>query len=365
MRRYRYKLISALAALLISALVDASGFIDPLDTPAVLTNRAESSFMLSVARAGSRLIAVGEFGRIIVSNDHGKTWKQVVSPVSADLVSVCFSTDKTGWATGHGGVVLHTTDGGLTWEKVIDGRQVVTLALDYYQQRLAAGDAAAAQYIQDVQLNFKNGPEMPFLDVWFGDKGHGFVVGGFGLILATQDGGKHWTPWMDRVQNPDVLHLNAVSRVGDDVFIVGERGMVWKLDESGQHFNAQPSGYTGSFFGVTGDKNNVIAFGLRGNAYRSRDEGKSWQSLSLPTQASINDGVVTPEGILALVTQSGELVAGLVNSSEFIVSRVKHPTVLAGVVFTEPNTLVIAGMNGVQSEALSITPRSTAQAFKK
>jgi photosystem II stability/assembly factor-like uncharacterized protein len=260
--------------------------------------------------------------------------------------------------------VLHTTDGGLTWEKVIDGRQVVTLALDYYQQRLAAGDAAAAQYIQDVQLNFKNGPEMPFLDVWVGDKGLGFVVGGFGLILATLDGGKHWTPWMDRIPNPDVLHLNAVSRVGDDVFIVGERGMVWKLDESGQRFNAHPSGYTGSFFGVTGDKNNIIAFGLRGNAYRSKDGGNHWQSLSLPTQASINDGVVTPEGILALVTQSGEVVAGLINSSDFIVSRVKHPTVLTGVVFTEPNTLVIAGMNGVQSESLSIIPHSTTQASK-
>lgn len=359
MSRYCCKVISILAAALLPMIVQANSFQDPLDAPAVFTDRAESSLMLSAAQAGSRLVAVGEFGRIIVSDDEGHTWRQVKSPVSVDLVSVWFSSDTTGWATGHSGVVLKSIDGGLTWNKLIDGRQVETLMRDHYQQRLNAGNESAAHFLRDVDLNFQNGPELPFLDVWFGNDNQGFVVGAFGMILATQDGGKTWIPWMDRIENPDVLHLNAVGSAGEHVFIVGERGVVWKLDPETQQFVAHQSGYTGSFFGVTGNEENVVVFGLRGNAYRSRDDGSSWQPLSLPTRASINDGVVLPDGTLVLVTQSGQVVVGAVEESEFVASRVNRPTLLAGVVPVDSNAVVVAGLNGVQREMLSFDTHQT------
>lgn len=362
MSRYCGKVIITLAAALLPLFAQADSFQDPLDSPAVPTARAETSLMLSAAQTDSRLVAVGEFGRIIVSDDEGQTWQQVDSPVSVDLVSVYFSSDTTGWATGHSGVVLKSIDGGLTWNKLIDGRQVETLMRDYYQQRLNAGNESAEHFLRDVDLNFQNGPELPFLDVWFANDDQGFVVGAFGMILATQDGGKTWTPWMDRIENPDVLHLNAVGSAGENVFIVGERGVVWKLDPETQQFVAHQSGYTGSFFGVTGDEENVVVFGLRGNAYRSRDDGNSWQPLSLPTRASINDGIVLPEGTLVLVTQSGQVVAGKIDASEFVASRVRRPALLAGVVPVGANTIVVTGINGVQREILSLDTHQTTQA---
>ncbi len=336
-------------------LVEAGGFNDPLDMPTALTSRANSSLMLSVANAGSRLVAVGEFGRIIVSNDKGLTWQQVTSPVSADLVSIFFSSSTTGWATGHGGVVLNTIDGGLTWKKVIDGRDVETLTRDYYQQRLKAGDTSAERFLRDMALNFANGPELPFLDVWFSGDGEGFVVGAYGMILSTNDGGSTWTPWMDRVENPDMLHLNAVSRVGDEIYIVGERGMVWRLNSKAQQFTAYPTGYNGSLFGVSGDAVHVIAFGLRGNAYRSSDRGVQWERLKLPTQASINDGILLPDGRLALVTQAGQVITGALDKSEFEALRVKHHALLASLTLADPQTLVVAGISGVHRQPLAPT----------
>lgn len=365
MSRYSCRVVSTLVGVLLPLFVQAATFQDPLDTPAVTTARAQSSLMLSTAKAGERLVAVGEYGRIIVSDDDGLTWQQVGSPVSVDLVSVSFPSNEAGWAAGHAGVVLHSADGGLTWDKQIDGREVEQLMRNYYQQRLNAGDESAGSFLRDVELNFQNGPELPFLGVWFRNELQGFVVGGFGMILATEDGGKSWTPWMDRIDNPDVLHLNGINSVGDDVFIVGERGVVWKLDPESQKFIAHQTGYTGSFFGVTGDEDNVIAFGLRGNAYRSTDEGNEWQPLSLPTRASINDGVVSPEGILALVTQSGHVVVGDVDNSEFIAYRAKRPALLAGIVSVDSNTIVVAGTNGVQRETLSLEPRQTIQAAEE
>lgn len=354
MSRYYCRAITTLMATFLPMFMhaQAESFQDPLDVPAVLTPRAETSLMLSAAKAGPRLVAVGEYGRIIVSDDEGQTWRQVESPVSVDLVSVWFVSEETGWATGHAGVVLHSADGGLTWNKQLDGRDVEILMREHYQRLLDAGDESASQYLRDVELNFQNGPELPFLDVWFADEKKGFVVGAFGLILATRDGGQSWVPWMEHVDNPDVLHLNAISGVGEDVYVVGERGMVWKLDAAVQEFVAHPSGYTGSFFGVTGDEQNVIVFGLRGNAYRSQDQGGTWEALSLPTHASINDGTVLPEGTLVLVTQSGHILAGAVDQSEFIAARVSRPALLAGVVSASLNEIVVAGTNGMQREAL-------------
>ena len=36
----------------------------------------------------------------------------------------------------------------------------------------------------------------PFLDVLFSDASEGFVIGAFGLVLRTRDGGKSWEPWI-------------------------------------------------------------------------------------------------------------------------------------------------------------------------
>ena len=357
MSRYTCRVVSTLAAVLLSLSVQADTFLDPLDRPALKTERAQSSLMLSTAKAGDRLVAVGEYGRIIISNDDGGTWQQVSSPVSVDLVSVSFPTDAMGWASGHAGVILHSADGGMTWEKQIDGREVETLMRDYYQQRLEAGDESVESLLRDVELNFQNGPELPFLGVWFRNELEGFAVGGFGMILSTRDGGKNWTPWLDRIDNPDVLHLNAVNGVDDDVFIAGERGVVWKLDSE-----SRQTGYAGSFFGVTGDASNVIAFGLRGNAYRSTDEGDNWHSLSLPTRASINGAVLSPEGILALVTQSGHVVVGDINNLDFTASRVRRPALLTSVVPVDYQTIVVAGTNGMQRETLSADLRQSPQA---
>jgi len=72
--------------------------------------------MLAAARAGSRSVAVGDHGTVILSDD-GKTWRQAKDvPTSVLLTSVCFVDDKQGWAVGHWGEILHTEDGGETWK---------------------------------------------------------------------------------------------------------------------------------------------------------------------------------------------------------------------------------------------------------
>ena len=82
-----------------------------------------------MARAGERLVAVGERGRIILSDDNGVTWRQVHSPTSVTLTHVTFATPVDGWAVGGMGIVLHSADGGLSWTKQLDGIQAADIAL--------------------------------------------------------------------------------------------------------------------------------------------------------------------------------------------------------------------------------------------
>ena len=85
------------------------------------TPGASRSMLLDIAVAGERLVAVGERGHILTSQDQGQNWTQAEVPTSVMLTRVFFVDDKLGWAVGHDGNVLHSQDGGLIWALQRDG----------------------------------------------------------------------------------------------------------------------------------------------------------------------------------------------------------------------------------------------------
>jgi photosystem II stability/assembly factor-like uncharacterized protein len=64
------------------------------------------AYLTGIARAGKRLVAVGERGIVVLSDDDGATWRQASVPVSVTLAAVQFPTPTQGWVVGHYGVVL-------------------------------------------------------------------------------------------------------------------------------------------------------------------------------------------------------------------------------------------------------------------
>src|SRR4029077_14681745 len=101
-RAIAFSFLASLAFALPGAAARA-GFVDVLDTPAQISPLASRSLLQAVTKAGSRLIAVGQRGHIVVSSDGGKTWKQASVPVSSDLTAVFFADGMNGWAVGHDG----------------------------------------------------------------------------------------------------------------------------------------------------------------------------------------------------------------------------------------------------------------------
>ena len=101
-------LVMAAGALLSSPLL-AAPYIDN-EAPLVAANA-----YLDLADAGGRVVAVGDRGKILFSDDQGGHWKTAVAPSEVLLTAVCFADARHGWAVGHDAVVLGTDDGGETW----------------------------------------------------------------------------------------------------------------------------------------------------------------------------------------------------------------------------------------------------------
>jgi photosystem II stability/assembly factor-like uncharacterized protein len=242
------------------------------ERPALASARAAQAVMLAAARAGARIVAVGERGIVLLSDDGGQHWRQAAVPVSVTLTAVRFVDARVGVATGHAGVVLTTGDGGAHWQRVLDGKRMAELAL------------ASARVRNDA-------------------------VGAYGLAFGSEDGGRSWTSWMDRLDNPKGMHLNAVRRHGDTVLVAGERGLALLSTDAGRSFQRLEVPYQGSFFTaeLTSSVEMVLA-GLRGNAWRSADGGRSWQQLINTAAAPITASAIREDGSLVFANQAGMLL---------------------------------------------------------
>ena len=160
-----------------------------LQQPALPTAKVQRSVMLGLARAGERLVAVGERGIVLLSDDSGNTWRQASVPVSVSLTAVQFVDAEQGWAVGHLGVVLHSEDGGETWHKQLDGESAARLALQDAQRN--ADQPGGASNLEQARHLLSDGPDKPFLDLYFSDRLHGYIVGAYNQIYRTDDGGQN------------------------------------------------------------------------------------------------------------------------------------------------------------------------------
>jgi photosystem II stability/assembly factor-like uncharacterized protein len=285
------------------AAAPAGAVGDALDRPALVVRDPSHAVLLAAAQAGSQVVAVGERGIVLGSDDAARSWRQVPTPTSVSLTAVRFADASHGWAVGHGGVVLGTADGGRSWTKQLDGRRIAQLELEVAKQ---GGDAAA---LKAAERLVADGADKPLLDLLVLDARRAIVVGAYGVALVTEDGGATWNSWRSRLDNPKELHLYAVRRRGDSVVIAGEQGLLLLSTDAGRSFSRLTTPYKGSFFTaeLPADGEIVVA-GLRGNVWRSTDAGANWTQVASPVPVSITASAQRADGSLVFVNQAGMLL---------------------------------------------------------
>ena len=315
-------LCSVLSVLTFAAPLHAEGATDSNPVYAIESPKAVRSLLLDVTRAGKRLVAVGDRGHILYSDDNGKSWTQAKVPTRQMLTALFFIDEKHGWAVGHDAQVLATTDGGNSW---------------------------ARQY-QDLER------EAPLLDIWFQDANHGIAVGAYGALLETTDGGQNWEDVSDRLDNEDGFHLNAIVAVKDSgLFVVGEAGAMFRSRDWGQTWEKVEGPYEGSLFGALGtaEPGTLMVYGLRGHLFRSNDFGDTWEQLELNTQHNgplefgLADGNLLADGAIVVVGHGGSVLKSTDNGRTFSVTNRPDRLSLAGVSATDDGNLILVGQGGV------------------
>lgn len=327
-------------------------FRDPLQVPAMASALAGTSPLMGVARAGRRLVAVGIHGDVVYSDDRGQHWKQASVPVSTDLTAVYFPTARQGWAVGHEGVILHSTDAGRSWHLQLNGWQAARLMVRYYQKRVNAGDDQARQPLRNAELNARQAPALAFLGVWFKNARVGYVVGEFNILLKTTDGGKTWIPLSGRTQNPNSYHLYSVRGSQGHLYIAGERGLFLRLDHSTHSFVALKTPYQGSYFGVAARGRLVALFGLRGHAYISHDAGRHWHKAETETRDTFTGGLIR-HGRIILVTEAGGIFYSDDKGRTFKAVPLSTPRAIYGIAADGRGRVALVGASGLWSETLN------------
>ena len=319
----------------------------PWVQPAVATASGAQSVLTDVTRAGDRLVAVGEHGIVILSDDQGRSWRQAKVPVSVTLCAVRFVDAQRGWAVGHGGVILATQDGGANWRKQLDGRQVAALIR---AEATATGQAAVIKSADQFE---QDGPDKPFLDVLFVDARRGWAVGAYGLFLQTEDGGATWTSHMAAVENPKGSSIYAIATDGKAMYLAGEQGWFARGDLSGAGFRRLHMPVESSWFTLSALPGRLVVGGLGGVLLDSEDAGSSWQRIETGTSASIVSLLSMADGQLLVGSQGGEVMTtDFGHGARLGAVGISPAGTLQALVPSAPGQLVTVGFRGVAPVAL-------------
>ena len=267
--------------------------------PPVVAIKPDHIILLDIGKAGDRLVAVGERGFALYSDDEGGAWTARATPVTRTLTGVAFKDAKTGVAVGHGGSVVRTEDAGASWARV---------------------------EVEDAGTD-------SLLDVQHLGGDHFIAYGAFGLYLDSTDAGRSWarrtiledTPAAgaaeagaepaaaegageEHLDEPFDRHISRVIKVGSTLLLVAESGTLARSNDDGASWTRLESPYEGSWFNALEiDDGAVLVFGMRGNVYRTADLGATWEKVPLSTTASLMGGTQLSDGRVLLVGNTGLL----------------------------------------------------------
>jgi photosystem II stability/assembly factor-like uncharacterized protein len=331
-------------------LVAHASSIEALSTPALTVRAPARVVLIALANAGPRIVAAGEHGVIIYSDDNGKTWSQASVPVDLTLTSLAFATPQIGWAAGHYGAILHTQDGGQSWRLQLDGNQANQLTETAAVAAQGAPSVSPAVPLAAVRAShfLADGPDKPFLSVLAQNPDQVTVFGAYRMAMHSDDGGKTWSDWSLRVGDRLSHHLYDAAFIGRQICLAGEAGNVFCSSDAGQSFPAVTSPGPATLLGLlpTGD-GGMLAYGVAGLADRSADGGQTWSSAALGAQSNITCGRVLESGAILVGGEDGSLYVSADHGRHFHGFGQSVPMAIFDLIQAADGSIILAGSGGI------------------
>lgn len=243
--------------------------------PVTRPDRVQINGLLNL---GSRVVAVGERGSILLSDDQGVSWQptRVATQRDATLTAVIALDDKRLLAVGHDGWILRSVDAGSSW--------------------------------QEMRYDGELGE--PLLGIWSGGGDKILAFGSFGKFYQSIDGGQTWTP---QPLDIDSAHLYGMAGADDGRrMLVGEQGLVLRTNDNGQHWQTLPPFYSGSLFGVVRlSADDWVTYGMRGHVFVSHDFGQRWTQVNVGNELPLYGHVLLPNDAGLVIVGAGSSMVRL------------------------------------------------------
>lgn len=285
-----------------------------------LIRRTDKFFDVAHA-SGNVFVTVGYDGRILRSEDNGQNWQEITPrPTEFSLTQVAFVGD-AGWAVGHNGAIIHSRDGGKTWTAQQSNTDKTLFSVSFVDNLhgWACGDESTwlsttnggetweVHRIEVSQVGLSEEtslavPDIIYYSINFQDQNEGWMVGEYGTIRHTSDGGKTWDAQheslldalVEKGGSKDVMTMGAFFRVN---FIDKEHGLA--VGAGGAVAETDNSGKTWRWIAREGDKADVpglhlynvvapsrngklVLVGTNGTILTSDNAGKDWKTATAP-----------------------------------------------------------------------------------
>jgi photosystem II stability/assembly factor-like uncharacterized protein len=186
--------------------------------------------------------AVGAFGTVLHTSGRGANWRkarlswerlipriiQEIGYVEPNLNALSFISPQTGWIVGEYGLVLHTTNGGQTWNSQRYGRTLPQLfGVEFYDERtgLAIGQEGNLLKTMDGGKNWQEintGTKKGLYGISLRGN-HGVIVGDW-VMLQTNNGGSDWLAYSRD------LWLSGVAMREGKAIAVGQAGTLLQIE---------------------------------------------------------------------------------------------------------------------------------------
>jgi len=289
-------------------------------TFAPVGGRIAGSFSaLRVGGAPGTAYAPGADGKLAKTSDGGRTWSTEGNvPTSADLRDVSFPTATDGYALDVDGGLFHTTSGGRSWETLGTGstrhpRAVVAPDADTV---LVVGPRGIRRSV-DAGATFEQLRSRAVLRARLdaavsAHAGEAVFAWGSGALVRSTDGGRRWTalPRPGRVQIAQIAFAN--SRVG---LLLDTSGRVWRTANSGSRWSILASVGAREVVGLTVDGPRTATLVLSsfadqagGYLLRSDDAGATWQPQFVVSEGIGGRGVAAGNGVDYLLGGNADLL---------------------------------------------------------
>jgi photosystem II stability/assembly factor-like uncharacterized protein len=297
--------------------------------------------------------AAGEYGTILHSTDGGLTWENQEFGNTDNLLAIAAASPQLLWAVGDNGTILHTTNGGDDWNDQTSGIASGLNAVAFVDSSngWAAGDNETILHTTNGgtswSIQYSSHGQASVNALFFISSLEGWAAGSGGRIYHTTDGGGVWTRTTPAGTSSD---YQAITFTGGTLgLVVGSHGSIVRSTDSGTTWSAVVNSDTAGYNEVIMQNTSVgwIA-GDAGRLLRTINGGASWSSATI-TQGSNCNGfsiaigrqwVVGELGTILRSTNSGITWTELDAGPRLSVNWIDFPTTTSGVAVGQSGLLM-------------------------